>query len=148
MGSQALNAADHGRSAGAQQALNMLALFRTGPLVACRPEKSISLVFVLEGVAPQQLCGCDNPECRVDELLAVWQELLTASGEHSDEQAELAYQAYRVAESLCSGTSCKGLHIPNGGAVAQLSADLAREHAYQRYRDDADRGREFARDSY
>lgn len=85
-------AADHGTSEGAQQALNMLALFR----VAVGTGRSVA--FILERPARKEMCGCGNPECRVDPLFVVYQELLVSGDEV---QADLAYRAYRCEEKLC-----------------------------------------------
>ena len=71
MGSQALNAqavADHATPYGAEQALQVRAMFRVGPYEGRQVPGTRSLAFVRQGERLNGSCACNQADCNVDQL--------------------------------------------------------------------------------
>lgn len=138
---------DHSTGYGAELALQARAGFKrqVGPYAAFNfRDDRATPYFAYVGEAKPGLCACGLSDCQVDRLAADLAALELIPGPEAELQHFLAYCAYRIAWDACMGS--QGASELLLGLPAATRSELARERAWQRRRDDADRAREWQAD--
>lgn len=128
MGSQALNAqavADHATPYGAEQALQVRAMFRVGPYEGRQVPGTRSLAFVRQGERLNGSCACNQAQCSVDQLERDVHALADVPGEDADLQMFLAWQAFRIVRKACDEAHSQqpGHKRPRCAALSLLFMD-------------------------
>lgn len=93
--------ADHATPYGAEQALQVRAMFRVGPYEGRQVPGTRSLAFVRQGEQLNGSCACNQAQCSVDQLERDVHALADVPGEAADLQMYLAWQAFRIVRKAC-----------------------------------------------
>lgn len=100
-------AADHATPYGAEQALQVRAMFRVGPYEGRQVPGTRSLAFVRQGERLNGSCACNQAQCSVDQLERDVHALADVPGEAADLQMFLAWQAFRIVRKACDAACAR-----------------------------------------